>query len=350
MVTIMAEELTLKLSHYLIEIFNLESSIFTTRKLNQEIAKRIPSLGISKQSTITRPAIPDKLNEDIPSAVSSFGLAFLWPFINFAVTAGVVLFMVLAGGWLVDKITAGSMGTGGTILFVLLLTYVGGVIVAAIFGKSGGKQTAIANKRMNQTNQTEYQNKMKKYTQLIQSDKDRVAKEIATKKYFQSEVERLANLQNETQKALDALYNVGVIYPKYRHLIAVAMFCEYIQSGRCSELEGANGAYNLYETELRQNIIIDSLQKIISLLEDIKKTQYLIYGAMVESNRISTDTNYQLGIIQNEIIAGQQNVKASAELAAFYARETARNSRILVDLNRDDFYILRTKYGRMING
>ena len=39
-------------------------------------------------------------------------------------------------------------------------------------------------------------------------------------------------------------------------MTAMCTMYEYFVTGRCDKLSGADGAYNLYETEVRQNIII----------------------------------------------------------------------------------------------
>lgn len=59
---------------------------------------------------------------------------------------------------------------------------------------------------------------------------------------------------------------------------------EYLLSGRCDKLEGPDGAYNFYEMELRQNIIIAQLSNIIDNLEQIKNNQYSLYEELQKSN------------------------------------------------------------------
>jgi|GEM_PF-3050012 len=76
------------------------------------------------------------------------------------------------------------------------------------------------------------------------------------------------------------LYNARVIFEKYQNFVAVSSFYEYIASSRCNTLEGPNGAYNLYESEMRQNIIIGQLSTIIENLEQIKENQYCLYSEM----------------------------------------------------------------------
>ena len=65
---------------------------------------------------------------------------------------------------------------------------------------------------------------------------------------------------------LDKLYELNVIFPKYRDLVAVSQMYEYVASGRCNTLSGYEGAYNLYEQELRMNIVISQLEDIYDQL------------------------------------------------------------------------------------
>ena len=81
---------------------------------------------------------------------------------------------------------------------------------------------------------------------------------------------------------LEQYYSADVIFPKYRTLPALTSICEYLSSGRCDELTGPNGAYNLYELELRQNTVISQLNTIISNLEQIRQNQYMLYSELVQ--------------------------------------------------------------------
>ncbi|MBR4711255.1 MAG: hypothetical protein IKP10_04430 [Clostridia bacterium] len=89
-------------------------------------------------------------------------------------------------------------------------------------------------------------------------------------------------------------YAKDVIYPKYRALPALTSIYEYLSSGRCSTLTGADGAYNLYETETRQNIIIGQLSAVIENLEQIRTNQYVLYQEM---RRINESTHPYRGRI-----------------------------------------------------
>lgn len=98
-----------------------------------------------------------------------------------------------------------------------------------------------------------------------------------------------ANTSNCLALALNEHYEKNIIYPKYRNIVAISTIYEYLSSGRCFELEGPNGAYNMYEMEMRQNIIIGQLSAILRNLESIRNNQYVIYEEISSSNRIIHD-------------------------------------------------------------
>lgn len=93
------------------------------------------------------------------------------------------------------------------------------------------------------------------------------------------------DLDEKITTSLEELYDMNVIFPKYRNLVAITSINEYLMSGRCYELEGPDGAYNLYETELRQNLIINKLSDIVDNLEKIRDNQYSLYEVLKNSNR-----------------------------------------------------------------
>lgn len=124
-----------------------------------------------------------------------------------------------------------------------------------------------------------------------------------------AQLAEFAAVRQQLTATLERLYGQNILYAKYCNFVAVATIYEYFESGRCSELEGPNGAYNLYESELRANIIIGSLERISSSLEQIKSGQYALYQQIHES---STMVHDMLGKIHDTQV-----------LTAYYARATA---------------------------
>lgn len=127
----------------------------------------------------------------------------------------------------------------------------------------------------------------------------------------------------------DKLYAAGNIFPKYRNLPCVATMLEYLQAGRVTELEGALGAYNLYESELRQNIIIGRLGDIINMLGEIQQNQYNLYQTVSQMNKtlqkIDSDMQSQIRLMEKSVNLQSRQLELSA-VTASCAAATAANT------------------------
>ena len=176
-----------------------------------------------------------------------------------------------------------------------------------------------------QKDMSTYENKLKSYqkaqAELEINYKDKYA-------HYRQEVDRYdenTNLLMERhssalstlEAALNNLYNEDVIFPKYRNLIAITTINEYLESGRCSTLEGPNGAYNLYESETRQNIIIHQLSTVISNLEQIQNNQYALYTELTRANNQVEEIIHELRVLNNTALLNTyfNGITAIAEIS-----------------------------------
>lgn len=73
------------------------------------------------------------------------------------------------------------------------------------------------------------------------------------------EMTQLLEGYRKAERKLRELYSSDIIYSKYQAPLPVSRFYEYLSSGRCSRLEGYDGAYNLYENELLAESVRDYL-------------------------------------------------------------------------------------------
>lgn len=110
-------------------------------------------------------------------------------------------------------------------------------------------------------------------------------------KILDSETAQTMELLQKTIAARNELYAAGIIFGKYQNAVALSSFYEYLMSGRCEKLEGTNGAYNLYESEVRANRVIEQLDTVIDSLEQIKSNQYMMYSAMCSMKKELTQLN-----------------------------------------------------------
>lgn len=171
---------------------------------------------------------------------------------------------------------------------------------------------------------TEYDDEQKKYKNNVQNDQSRVAREKKQIEILNDEIADLQLMLFDIEDARDNFYSLNVVYPKYRDLIPIVTMHEYIESQRCFDLTGPNGAYNIYEYETRQDIIISKLDQVISLLNEIRDTQYALYQAVREGNEIAQRIYDQ----SERILATNQSIKENSEIAAYNSKIAATNSTI----------------------
>lgn len=136
------------------------------------------------------------------------------------------------------------------------------------------------------------------------------------------EVGKIILLINESAQTLWKLYNQDVIHTKYRNLTSCCMFLEYLESGRCDTLTGANGAYNLYESELRQDLIIYKLDEVVQRLDTLQSTMYRCCQAIETVSR-------KLDVVHSDLQQLDTKAKKQLELSsltAVYAAATAANT------------------------
>lgn len=199
--------------------------------------------------------------------------------------------------------------------------------------------------------ETEYEKSMEEYQLECQKAKEAyniaVAEEEKRVSTLRTNIsnaeEALTTLKssiNATGTALKQLYAVGWIFPKYQNIVAISTMYEYFATGRCTELTGPDGAYNLYESELRQNLIIGKLDTIISNLEAIRENQYTLYTELVKTNQIVSEISDDIREIltaTNTIANNTESIAQSAHINAHCAKITAQNTEAL-------------KYIALING
>lgn len=163
--------------------------------------------------------------------------------------------------------------------------------------------------------QLKEQNEYLELQNMIREDEERVAYEKSLIPTYRQNQNLFSNNISDCQNALEQLYNLDIIFPKYRNFVAISQIYEYYMSGRCTELEGHEGAYNIFENEVRQDIIILQLNNISNQLEQIKQNQYLIYQAI-------TQTNITLSKIESNTEAIAYNTSVIAANTAICARYT----------------------------
>lgn len=218
----------------------------------------------------------------------------------------------------------------------------------------------------------EHEAALGEYNKEVGDYEEKLRKNAEEEKLYQAELERVEqfnrNLDNqirsieenkaETQQALQKLYDLGIIYPKYRSLIPVSMFCEYMDSKRRSVLEGKNEMYDLYEQELLGKLIVGELTdiknqlRVISCqlgsiagsLTSIQRNQMLVYEEVAKGNRIAEEICQGT---KNLLESQERHLSAleeSAEKTAFHTAAAERRMDALARVAQYEFAAKNSPY------
>lgn len=139
------------------------------------------------------------------------------------------------------------------------------------------------------------------------------------KKYMlDTEIASVEKALKDTFACRNELYSFNIIFDKYRNLVALSTFYEYFMAGRCETLEGMNGAYNLYENEVRLNAIITKL-------DEIKENQYLIYNKLrsIEDSLSSLNRSFE------KVVSSLESIDTKATSLNKYLEKISANTAVI---------------------
>lgn len=278
----------INLKEYLNRAKDLESAIYTQKRLSgsyiQYMDRTAPVM--PKEKPLTPPEEPKAPEED-----SLSGAGFL--FVLAMVILGIVL---ICSGIMIVTNEIGYTYIDYVELLKGCFSILIGIVIFIIIIKIKMKSNkAFSNREKEyEKNINDYNVHLEIYNQSVENEKEnykRAVKEYKDNCNSHKEKRDKTTLEFDDtlsllEQALEKHYAQGVLFPKYRNFVAVSAIAEYLSSGRCDKLEGADGAYNLYEMELRQNIVIGQLSTIISNIEQIKNNQYTLYQELTKSNEL----------------------------------------------------------------
>lgn len=172
----------------------------------------------------------------------------------------------------------------------------------------------------------------RKYDELKATEEARIAEAAAMPvpadaavEMLEKEISEAERLLKELFAARNTLYAYNVVFPKYRNIVALSTFCEYLMTGRCEALEGANGAYNLYESECRADMIISQLSVVIESLEQVKQNQYMIYSELQNIRSDLADLNSTM----NAALKSIQNIDVTTAKMSEQMDKIAENTDVI---------------------
>lgn len=111
---------------------------------------------------------------------------------------------------------------------------------------------------------------------------------------------------HQLENTLHALYAKNIVHPKYQNLIAIAQLYDYINIGRCNELNGADGAYNLYEKEKNEGILLNDLDLALFKLDKYNSTMFTLIQLLKQDDviisKIHADVEQKSNIVLKQFV------------------------------------------------
>lgn len=171
-----------------------------------------------------------------------------------------------------------------------------------------------------------YAKNLAEYDESVHKDAQRVQKELALKQVFQSQLQEVQQKRAATTSALTALYDIGVIHPKYRHnIVAISSFYDYFDTGRCFAFSGPGGAYGTYEQDLRFRRLETKLDVIITRLDEIIDNQRMLSDLMRDAN----NTLSRIERSNRKMMGSMSRIERNSEITAYNTRCTRESAAVL---------------------
>ncbi len=300
---------TLKM--YLKNVYELEASVYSQKKLVDNVSYHIYNLRqIREKSLLQEETLDDYLDLDVA-----------WVILKSSIASGPMLFFIFL--MIKTEINGGLRRTGAFSLFMDWLRNIGWSL---LLGLAIGLVIELVIVLVNFCRVRLENSKIKEKNQYIIAENEKNTKNARQKiSLLNTELHDVQNQYEKTKDILNQYYSKNIIYPKYRNLVAVSSFYEYFCSGRCSQLEGHEGAYNIFETEVRLDKVICKLDEVIEQLEEIRNNQYMLYSAIKEGNR-------RIGVLSDQInkaVMSLDNIESHARVTEYYGEITAKNTEFL---------------------
>lgn len=291
----MANELATSkdITNYLKHVFDLEKMLYQQNEILEHLRDSIGSVNYQMKLE------PEIYQEKRPSVVGGIITSIVCAAFAILVYYGYVFLKSPEGGapgWFLN-IMLGIIG-----IFVCFM--VGGIILVV----SNVVQTQSYNKQVRITNQGNIEGIQRYRKNLLEKGKT-----------LNDEYALLVDERKKTKAVLNKFYSTNVIYPKYRSLPAIASLFEYMLSERCYGLTGHEGAYNLYENELRLGHIISTLDSISSDIKEIKQNQRMLYDVVSESQKM-TKSMFEQQVMNGQVLC---NIRKSNQIMQYNQSQIA---------------------------
>ncbi len=296
---------------YLQKVYQLEATKFTLNRMITQLSNRADKLGFTRK-------IADPTR---PISLFSWTIFFKW-----GIGLGIVVSLIYA--IIVNEGSWESFNAILQIIKVAINTFLGCFIFIPIGLVVSFIVAIIARIIDYKKTNSRYMEKQKEVEFHRGLEQQRVKQELNIKQDIVNQISILRMEINEINNTLKQYYDLNIIHPKYRSLIPVTSFCEYLETGRCSQLEGHEGAYNIFENEIRLDKIATQIEVVIQHLDRIEQNQYYLYQTISDSNKKIS----QVMARNEQMIKSLGQIRDNTELAAYNSYVSSVNTSAISDM------------------
>ena len=319
---------TVELTEYLGILLDMEKEQETETQLIEKVKIQVDALGIAKEIEAPVRNVPEKPEEPLMGEIKNKKEIYnLTSNLTMVVILGVILLVV---GFNMIGYGYGAVALGVSFLGLVIaggsFRYMQILISEENETEEKNKKILAENSKKQKNYQerlhvyeheyaqktNEYENAYKEYKVKVEEENKRLVREEQEKAVLNTTLQQITVRKSKGAKALGKLYDMDVVYPKYRNLSMISSLYEYFASGRCSTLEGHEGAYNILEQEIRLDHIVLRLDQVIVNLEKIRQNQYMLYEAM-------QSVNANVSRLYGAVLTMNDNIKRGME--AIYERQ-----------------------------
>lgn len=319
---------TVELTEYLGILLDMEKEQETETQLIEKVKIQVDALGIAKEIEAPVRNVPEKPGEPLMGEIKNKKEIYnLTSNLTMVVILGVILLVV---GFNMIGYGYGAVALGVSFLGLVIaggsFRYMQILISEENETEEKNKKILAENSKKQKNYQerlhvyeheyaqktNEYENAYKEYKVKVEEENKRLVREEQEKAVLNTTLQQITVRKSKGAKALGKLYDMDVVYPKYRNLSMISSLYEYFASGRCSTLEGHEGAYNILEQEIRLDHIVLRLDQVIVNLEKIRQNQYMLYEAM-------QSVNANVSRLYGAVLTMNDNIKRGME--AIYERQ-----------------------------
>lgn len=122
---------------------------------------------------------------------------------------------------------------------------------------------------------------------------------------------------NESLKRRKDFYSIGLIHKAYQNLEAVISFFFYLDTGRVIAIEGPGGMYDTYVKDCQH-------KELMNTLIEHEKHEQMRHQQLIRT----------INAVGSEIVSGLGRIERATVASAISNAETARNSKIIAESNR----------------